>query len=74
MLSNLVVFGSGRWPSEWKLYPDDRSVLASLHRKGLVTEAHYLTDEGAAVAMNLLSPEARQLAARVTARRRAGLV
>ena len=37
MLTDMATFGRGHWPERWTMRSDDRSVLESLHRKGLVT-------------------------------------
>lgn len=56
MLTDMAVFGRGHWPEQWRFRPDDRSVLESLHRRGLVTSTGRfasLTEAGEVAARNL---------------------
>lgn len=37
MLYEMAYYGDGQWPREWRMSYDDRTVLYSLFRRGLVT-------------------------------------
>ena len=54
MLADLVVYGQGHWPIEWRVRHVDRETLESLYRRGLVTA----TDNFAS-----LTPDGRKQAA-----------
>lgn len=56
MIVNMMHFGEGQWPKHWRQRSDDREVLESLHRKGLVTSTGRfasLTNEGEKLAAAL---------------------
>lgn len=40
LLADMAMEGQGRWPQRWRLTNDHRTVLTSLHRRGLVTTAN----------------------------------
>lgn len=78
MLTNMAVFGDGRWPLQWKARAEDREVLSALWFRGLVSgtipRSARLTEEGRAVALSLMSDAEHELAATLTAKRRAGVL
>lgn len=56
MIADMATFGGGHWPDHWTLRADDRHVLDSLARKGLVTSSGFraaLTDTGLALSRHL---------------------